>query len=108
MNEFYQQHDLLFFPSYYDSGGNVLYEASYNMLPVAVLDTGAANYLFLKNKKNQSVSILQSRSEIIDKFEKNISLIIKNRKLRYSLQKKNKTNLSNHLIYKKIKKIYNF
>ena len=108
MNEMYQQHDLFFFPSYHDSGGNVIYEASYNQLPVAALDTAAANYLFTKNKKYQLVSILQSRSEIINKFEKNINLIIRNRKLRYSLGLKNKKNLNDHLLHKKVKKVYNF
>ena len=108
MNEMYQQHDLFFFPSYHDAGGYVIHEASYNQLPVAALDTAAANYLLHKNKKYQLVSILQSRSEIINKFCYNINLLIKNKKLRYGIGLQNKKNLNDHLLSKKIKTVYNF
>lgn len=108
MNQIYQQHDLFFFPSYHDAGGYVLYEASHNQLPVVALDTGAGNYLLNKYKKYQLVSVLQTRSEIINKFYNNINLLIKNKKLRYKIGLQNKKNLNNHLLSKKIKVVYNF
>ena len=108
MNQIYQQHDLFFFPSYHDAGGYVLYEASHNKLPIVALDTGAGNYLLNKYKKYQLVSVLQTRSEIINKFYNNINLLIKNKKLRYRIGLQNKKNLNDHLLSKKIKVVYNF